>query len=75
MPLIRNIEDLKFAKELDGLDHRSQFIRELATVILLENDVFEDVLDLANRVYDRHCSPHARLSTRKTYDEPTRMSA
>jgi hypothetical protein len=75
MPLIRNIEDPKFVKQLDGLNHRNRFIRELASAILHENDGFESVLSLANRVYDRHCSPRAGLSARRTYDQQTRMSA
>lgn len=74
MPLIRNIEDHKFVKQLDGLNHRNQFIRELASAILQENDGFESVLSLANRVYDKHCSPRAGLSSRCVYDQ-TRMSA
>jgi hypothetical protein len=32
-------------------------------------------LNLANRVYDRHCSPRAELSGRHVYDQQTRMSA
>jgi hypothetical protein len=75
MPLIRNIEDPKFVKQLDGLSHRNQFIRELAHAILQDNDGFESVLNLANRVYDRHCSPRADLSAHRTYTQPTRMSA
>jgi hypothetical protein len=75
MPLIRNIEDPKFVKQLDGLNHRNRFIRELASAILHENDGFESVLSLANRVYDRHCSSRTELSARRTYDQQTRLSA
>ncbi len=75
MPLIRNIEDPKFVKQLDGLNRRNQFIRELASAILHENDGFASVLSLANRVYDQHCSPRAGLPARRTYDQQTRMSA
>lgn len=75
MPLIRNIEDPRFVKQLDGLNHRNQFIRELASAILHENDGFESVLSLANRVYDRHCSPREGLPTRRIYGQQTRMSA
>jgi len=75
MPLIRNIEDPRFVQQLDGLNHRNQFIRELASAILHENSGFESVLNLANRVYDRHCSPRAELSGRHVYDQQTRMSA
>jgi hypothetical protein len=75
MPLIRNIEDRRFVQQLDGLKYRNQFIRELACAILPENDGFESVLRLANRVYDRHCPPGAGLSARRIYDQQTRMSA
>jgi hypothetical protein len=61
MPLIRNIEDPRFAKQLDGLERRDQFIREMASAILPKSGGFESVLNLANRVYDRHCSPKAGL--------------
>jgi hypothetical protein len=56
MPLSRNIEDPKFVKQLDMLDHRNQFIRELAIAILPDRAGFESVSSIANRVYDRHCS-------------------
>lgn len=56
MPLIRNIEDPKFAKQLDMLDQRNQFIHELAIAILSNHSGFESVWTIANRVYDRHCS-------------------
>ena len=75
MPLIRNTEDHRFVKQLDGLNHRNQFIRELASAILLQNEAFEDVLSLANRVYDRHCSSRDVLSNRRRPDQPARMSA
>ena len=75
MPLIRNIEDPRFVKQLDGLDYHNQFIRELASAILLENDAFEDVLSLANRVYDRHCPPGEGRSAPRRPDQPMRMSA
>lgn len=58
MPLIRNIEDPRVVKQLDGLNHRNQFIRELASAILPGNDGFESVLSIANRVYERHSAPH-----------------
>jgi hypothetical protein len=57
MFLIRNTEDPRFVEQLNGLDHRNQFIHELATVILTGNDGFESVFSLANRVYDRHSKP------------------
>lgn len=61
MPLIRNIDDLMFVKQLDVLNRRSQFIRELAAVILPVRDGFESVWSIANRVYDLHCSARAGL--------------
>jgi hypothetical protein len=42
---------------------------------LHENSGFESVLNLANRVYDRHCSPRAGQSARGNYDHQMRMSA
>jgi hypothetical protein len=75
MPLIRNIEDRRFIQQLDGLKHRNQFIRELASAILHEDSGFESVLNLANRVYDRHCSPGAGQSTSGIHDHQMRMSA
>jgi hypothetical protein len=77
MPLIRNIEDPRFAKLLDGLNRRNQYIRELASVILPQNDGFESVLNLANRVYDRHCSRHAEMLNCHPFEqsEQTALSA
>jgi hypothetical protein len=75
MPLIRNIEDPRFVKQLDKLNTRNQFVRALASAILNEDDGFEGIFSLANRVYDRHCSPRASLSPRRGYDQQTRMSA
>ena len=75
MPLIRNIEDPRFAKQLDGLSRRTQFIHEIASVVLTGQLARESVLNLANRVYDRHCSPRAELSGRHVYDQQMRMSA
>ena len=37
MPLIRNIEDPRVVTQIDGLNRRNQFIRELAIAILPEN--------------------------------------
>jgi hypothetical protein len=68
MPLIRNIEDPRVVTQIDGLQCRNQFIREIASAILSQNAGFESVLSIANRVYDRHCSPQARLSDRVKFD-------
>jgi hypothetical protein len=73
MPLIRNIEDPRFVKQLDGLNHRSQFIRELASVIL-PHEGFESIWSIANRVYDRHCSPQAGVLNRRRFERPARTA-
>ncbi len=69
MPLIRNIDtdDLRFVKQLDVLNRRSQFIRELAGVLLPAHDGFESVWSIANRVYDLHCSARAGGSARSSF--------
>jgi hypothetical protein len=64
MPLIRNIDDLRFVKQLDVLNHRRQFVYELASAILPAHDGFHSVCKLANRVYDLHCAPWAGRSDR-----------
>lgn len=74
MPLIRNIEDPRVVREIDGLNRRNQFIRELASAILPGNPGFESVLSIANRVYDRHCSSRATGSDRNSFDR-SRMTA
>jgi hypothetical protein len=74
MPLTLNIEDPRFVKQLDGLNHHHQFIHELASVILMADDGFESVWSLANRVYDRHCSPKAGLRNRRRVDPPARTA-
>ena len=74
MPLIRNIEDPRVVSQIDGLSRRNQFIREIASAILCQSAGFESVLSIANRVYDRHCSPQARRSDRVRFDG-SRMTA
>jgi hypothetical protein len=64
MPLIMNIEDARFvearfSRELNILDRRTEFIREMARVILTHNNGYESVWTIANRVYDRHCLPES----------------
>jgi hypothetical protein len=70
MLLIRNIEDPRFVEQLNGLDHRNQFIHELASVILTGNDGFESVFSLANRVYDRHSKPRPAPAARSLISHP-----
>jgi hypothetical protein len=74
MPLILNIEDPRVVRQIDGLNRRNQFIREIASAILSQSAGFESVLSIANRVYDRHCSPQARRSDRVRFDG-SRMTA
>lgn len=76
MPLIRNIniEDPRFVKQLDLLDHRNQFIHELARIVLPEHEGFESVWSIANRVYDRHSSPRAGSPNRHRFDQPARTA-
>jgi hypothetical protein len=77
MPLIRkirNIEDARFVKQLDVLEHSNQFIRELARIVLAEREGFESVWNIANRVYDRHCSAESE-SLSRFYIETTALSA
>lgn len=76
MRLIRNIEDPKFAKQLDMLDHRNRFIHELAIAILHDRAGFESVWSIANRVYDRHCVSKAGFINRRVErPERTALSA
>ena len=75
MPLIRNIEDARFVKQLDRLEHNNQFIRELARIVLAEREGFESVWCIANRVYDRHSSPQSESLNRFCHPETTALSA
>jgi hypothetical protein len=77
MPLIKNISDIedpRFVTQLDRLDHRNQFIRELARILLSEHEGVESVWSIANRVYDRHCSPHSESPDRHPLDRPARTA-
>ncbi len=80
MPLIKkisNIEDSRFVTQLERLDGRNQFIRELARIVLAEREGFESVWSIANRVYDRHCSPQSEAVNRSSFCQPetTALSA
>jgi hypothetical protein len=72
MPLRRNfgMDDPRFTKQLDSLERRQQFIRELAAVILPARESFESVWSIANRVYDRHSSPSTSSLKRRRYEQP-----
>jgi hypothetical protein len=73
MPLTRifGVDHSGFANDLDSLEGRQQFIRELAAVILPAHEGFESVWSVANRVYDRHCSPSAGSFNRRRYERPS----
>ncbi len=74
-PIARD-EDSRFAKQLNRLDQLNQFIGEIAGVILPGHEGFETVWSIANRVYDRHCTPKLRFMTHPDLDEPrTALSA
>jgi hypothetical protein len=75
MPLIRNvgIEDARFERQLDVLDDRNQFILELSRILLTEDEGFESVWSIANRVYDRHSSPQSSRKRRR-FDQPARTA-
>jgi hypothetical protein len=77
MPLINNIsniEDSRFVTQLDRLDSRNQFIRELARILLSEHEGIESVWSIANRVYDRHCSSRSESLDRHPFDRPARTA-
>ena len=73
MPLTRifGVDHSGFANDLDSLEGRQQFIRELAAVILPAHEGFESVWSVANRVYDRHCPPSAGSFKRRHYERPS----
>jgi hypothetical protein len=74
-PIVRN-EDSQFDRQLNRLNYLNQLISEVASVILQGNDGYETVWNIANRVYDRHCSSKLRFMTRSGLDEPrTALSA
>lgn len=74
MPLINDIEDPKFDRQLNRLDGCNLFICEVAKVVLPGHDGFESVWSITNRVYDRHCSPKARSGNRPGLDELRRTA-
>jgi hypothetical protein len=77
MPLINNmsnIEDSRFVTQLNRLDSRNQFIRELARILLSEPEGIESVWNIANRVYDRHCSSRSGSLDRHPFDRPARTA-
>ena len=74
MSSIPKHEDPRFAKQLQRLEHVNQFICEIATAVISANDDFESVWSVANRVYDRYCSPKVRFMTRPDLDESERTA-
>jgi hypothetical protein len=74
-PIVRG-EDSRFEKQLNRLNHLNQLISEVASLILPGSEDYETVWSIANRVYDRHCSPKLRFMTHSGLDEPrTALSA
>jgi hypothetical protein len=74
MSSIPQHEDARFAKQLNRLDHFNRFISEVATAIVSGNGEFESVFSVANRVYDRYCSPKVRFMSRRDLDESGRTA-
>ena len=72
-PVLAN-ENARFATQLNRLDQFNQFISGIATAIVAGNDDFESVWSIANRVYDRHCSPKVRFMTRPGLDQSGRTA-
>jgi hypothetical protein len=68
MSSLPHSEDLRFGTQLKRLEHFHQFICEVAGAVLPSKD-FESVWSIANRVYDRHCSPTVRFLGRPGPDE------
>lgn len=67
MPPLSATQDSRLATQLQLLDQFSHFISDIATAIVATtiagNDEFESVWNIANRVYDRHCSAKVRFLT------------
>jgi hypothetical protein len=74
MSSIPQHEDARFAKQLNRLDHFNRFLSEVATAIVTGNDEFESVWSMANRVYDRYCSPKVRFMSRPDLDKTRRTA-
>ena len=81
MPPLNAKQDSRLTTQLQRLDQFSHFISDIATAIVATaivagNDEFESVWNIANRVYDRHCSTKVRFLTRPL-DQPgtTALSA
>jgi len=49
-------EDPSLAKQLHHLEHVNQFLCQITTAILLDNQTFESVWSTANEIYDRYHS-------------------
>ena len=74
MSSIPKHEDPRFAKQLQRLEQVNQFVGQIATAVVAGNDDFESVWSVANRVYDRYCSPKVRFMTRPDLDESERAA-
>ena len=64
-----NCEDPRFGRQFKKLENFNQFISQIATAIVSGNDEFESVWTVANRVYDRYCSPKVTFMPRPDFDE------
>jgi hypothetical protein len=70
MSPIRATENARFTNELNQLNQFSKFISEIAAVVVAGNDDFENVWNIANRVYDRHCSGETPAENRPDRNYP-----
>ena len=68
MPPLRATQDSRLAAQLQRLDQFSHFISDIAIAMVATtiagNEEFESVWNIANRVYDRHCSAKVRFLAR-----------
>jgi hypothetical protein len=74
---IRASENSRFANQLSHLHQFNQFISEVASAIVASNDEFERVWNIANQVYERHCSPKVAFIAEagRDHSETTALSA
>jgi hypothetical protein len=61
-------EDPSLAKQLQHLEHINQFLCQITTAILLDNQAFESVWSTANEIYDRYHSTQVRLMSHPDFD-------
>ena len=61
-------EDPSLAKRLHHLEHINQFLCQIKTAILLNNQAFESVCSTANEIYDRYHSTQVRFMSHPDFD-------